>query len=82
MVTTYFSNFSICVKLQLCLESFPRKRGQFHQVFVQKDDPLNDLTDIFEDSPSQHNFSNLHKLEAKALLLQLVVGLGGLFVHQ
>ena len=49
---------------------------------MKKDDPLDHLVDVLEDSPGQHDLADLHELEAEALVLELVVGLRGLLVDQ
>ena len=40
------------------------------------------LTDILEDSPDEHHFADLNKLEAHRLLLQLGVSHLRVLVHQ
>ena len=40
------------------------------------------LADILEDSPDEHHFADLNKLEAHRLLLQLPVGHLRVLVHQ
>ena len=44
--------------------------------------PLDDLADVFQDTPDQHHLANLDKLEAHSLPLELSVGGLGLLVHQ
>ena len=78
----YLSHFAICIKIELGLESFARKRRQFHQVLVEEDDSLHHLTHVLENAPSQHHFAHLDELQAETLTLELVIGLGGLFVGQ
>ena len=43
---TDLSNFSIDVQIQLGLQSFPGKRGQFHQVLVEKHHTLHHVIDV------------------------------------
>lgn len=49
---------------------------------MKENHALNHLADVFEDAPREHNLSDFDKLEAVALLLQFVVGRGGLLMDE
>ena len=49
---------------------------------MKEDDPLDDLCDVLEDPPDQHDLPNLNKLELDRLALELSSSLRGLLVEE
>ena len=49
---------------------------------MEEDDPLDDLGDVLENAPDQHDLPNLHKLQLAGLTLQLRSGLWGLLMKE